>query len=187
MQKIGHIPHFISMLRKGWLLRIGAVLMRRVCLVNDLDERCANNKRFEHPTLARYLQKFVSIWAALPKANQDYRVSGNSYVRNCLKAMNFEVKTQAHSSAIENFEELVNYFDLSLREIEKSLTNFAIIYNATDEANLNSEYLLLTTFICIIKVIEPGIYQKLSHKKMDYEELLNKAELAKLKAKYWHD
>ena len=101
--------------------------------------------------------------------------------------MNFEVKTQAHRSAIENFEEMVNYFDLSLREIEKSLTNFAIIYNATDEANLNSDYLLLATFICIIKVIEPGIYQKLFHKKMDYEELLNTAGLGKLNARYWDE
>ena len=136
---------------------------------------------------ARYLQKFVSIWATLPKANQQHITSGNSYVCNCLKAMNFEVKTQAHRSAIENFEELVNYFDLSLREIEKSLTNFAIIYNATDEANLNSDYLLLATFICIIKVIEPGIYQKLFHKKMDYEELLNTAGLGKLNARYWDE
>lgn len=136
---------------------------------------------------SRYLQKFVSIWATLPKSNKQYKASENSYVRNCLKAMNFEVKTQAHNNAIENFEELVNYFDLSLREIEKSLTNFAIIYNATDEGNLNREYLLLATFICIIKVIEPAIYQKLSRKKMDYEELLKRAGLGKLSASHWDE
>ncbi len=33
-------------------MRIGVVLMKKGRLVNDLDKRCANTKRFAHPTLA---------------------------------------------------------------------------------------------------------------------------------------
>lgn len=33
-------------------MRVGAVVMRKVCLGSDLDERCAKYKRFAHPTLA---------------------------------------------------------------------------------------------------------------------------------------
>ena len=136
---------------------------------------------------SRYLQKFVSVWTSLPKSNQDHRVLGNSYVRNCLKAMNFEVKTQAQQDAIGYIEELVNYYDLSLREVEKSLTNFAIIYNATEECNIISEYLTIAIFLCVIKVIKPEIYNKLSRKKIDYPELVKSADLTRLKAHYWDE
>ena len=136
---------------------------------------------------SRYLQKFVSVWTSLPKSNFDHQSLGNGYVRSCLKAMNFEVKTQAQHDAIGYIEELVNHYNLSLREVEKTLTNFAIIYNATDECNLNSEYLTLAIFLCVIKVIKPEIYNKLSRKKIDYPELVKSADLTRLKAQYWDE
>ena len=136
---------------------------------------------------SRYLQKFVSVWTSLPKPNFDHQSLGNGYVRSCLKAMNFEVKTQAQHDAIGYIEELVNHYNLSLREVEKTLTNFAIIYNATDECNLNSEYLTLAIFLCVIKVIKPEIYNKLSRKKIDYPELVKSADLTRLKAQYWDE
>ena len=136
---------------------------------------------------SRYLQKFVSGWTSLPKPNYDHQSLGNGYVRSCLKAMNFEVKTQAQHDAIGYIEELVNHYNLSLREVEKTLTNFAIIYNATDECNLNSEYLTLAIFLCVIKVIKPEIYNKLSRKKIDYPELVKSADLTRLKAQYWDE
>ena len=136
---------------------------------------------------SRYLQKFVSVWTSLPKSNFDHQSLGNGYVRSCLKAMNFEIKTQAQHDAIGYIEELVNHYNLSLREVEKTLTNFAIIYNATDECNLNSEYLTLAIFLCVIKVIKPEIYNKLSRKKIDYPELVKSADLTRLKAQYWDE
>lgn len=136
---------------------------------------------------SRYLQKFVSVWTSLPKSNFDHQSLGNGYVRNCLKAMNFEIKTQAQHDAIGYIEELVNHYDLSLREVEKALTNFAIIYNATDDCNIISEYLTIAIFLCIIKVIKPEIYNKLSRKKIDYPELVKSADLTRLKAQYWDE
>jgi len=134
---------------------------------------------------AKYLQKFVSIWTTLPKSNDKINPNIKQYVRSCLTAMGFEVKVQANNDAIYFFEEMAIYYDLSLREIEKSLTNFAVIHNATNEGNLNLEYLMVAIFLCIIKVIKPEVFQKLSRAKLEYEQLIKLAELGSLKEQYW--
>ena len=136
---------------------------------------------------SKYLQKFVSIWASLPKSMNQHISVPKSYLRNCLSRMEYEATTQAHQNAIQNFEELVEFYDLPLREIEKSLTNFAIIHNATDEGGLNSVYLLLAVFICITKVISPETYQKLSRKKITYTQLIKETGLERLSADCWDD
>lgn len=136
---------------------------------------------------SKYLQKFVSVWATLPKSNDQTNPNIKNYLHNCLKAMNFECKTKANVNAVDVFEELAVFYDLSLREVEKSLTNFAIIYNSTDEGNLNIEYLYIAIFLCIIKVIKPEVYLKLSTARIDYEQLSNLVELKKLKNRYWGD
>lgn len=134
---------------------------------------------------SRYLQKFISVWASLPKSNEQNNIAIKTYVRNCLKAMSFETKTNANVNAIDTFEELATYYDLSLREVEKCLTNFAIIHNATNDGDLNIEYLNMAIFLSIIKTIKPDIYHRISRKNIDYNELLTKAKLQDLKASYW--
>ena len=136
---------------------------------------------------SKYLQKFVSVWATLPKSNDQINPNVKNYLRSCLKAMNFKYKTQAHQNTIDVFEELAVFYNLSLREVEKSLTNFAIIYNLTDEGNLNVEHLYVAIFLCIIKVIKPEVYSKLSIARIDYEQLAQLAELKMLKNRYWVD
>ena len=134
---------------------------------------------------SKYLQKFVSVWAALPKSKDQTNRAIKNYLRNCLKAMNFETKTQANVNAVDIFEELASHYNLSLREIEKSLTNFAMLYNVTDDGNLNLEYLHIGIFLCILKVIKPEVYHRISRTKIDYDQLVNLAELKNLKSQYW--
>ena len=136
---------------------------------------------------SKYLQKFVSIWASLPKSMNQHISVPKSYLRNCLSRMEYEATTQAHQNAIQNFEELVEFYDLPLREIEKSLTNFAIIHNATNDGELNEDYLLLAVFICITKVINPETYQKLSRKKITYTQLIKETGLEKLSVDWWEN
>ena len=136
---------------------------------------------------SKYLQKFVSIWASLPNSMNQHISVPKSYLQNCLTRMEYRAATKAHQNAIQNLEELVEFYDLPLREIEKSLTNFAIIHNATDDGDLNSDYLLLAVFISVIKVINPELYQKLSRKTITYNQLIKEANLERLSAHYWHE
>ncbi|MCI5120858.1 MAG: hypothetical protein D3908_06655 [Candidatus Electrothrix sp. AUS4] len=102
---------------------------------------------------AKYLQKFVSIWTGLPKSKDRYSSVPKIYLQNCLDRMGYQSQTSSQQSVIELFEELVEYYELSLREIEKSLTNFAIIYNATD-GKLNEDYFWISIFISILKLLD---------------------------------
>ena len=66
---------------------------------------------------SKYLQKFVSIWASLPKSTNQHISIPKNYLRNCLKRMEYKATTQAHQNAIQNFEELVEFYDRSERHV----------------------------------------------------------------------
>lgn len=136
---------------------------------------------------SKYLQKFVSIWTSLPKPIDKYNSVPKKYLRNCLKRMGYEIKTKEQQVTIEVFEDLISYYDLSLREIEKSLTSFAIIQNITG-GSINHIYSWLSVFISILKSIKPSVYQKLSRNNITYSDLLIEASLTDLEDDdWWHD
>jgi len=133
---------------------------------------------------AKYLQKFVSIWTTLPKPEEEYNSISKKYIKNCLNRMNYEITSSTQETAIDFFEDIASYYDLSLREIERSLTSFAIIYNAT-EGKLNEKYSLMSVFLSVIKSIKPDIYKKLSNNNISYRELLLDTSLENLEADWW--
>ncbi|WP_413729141.1 MULTISPECIES: P-loop NTPase fold protein [unclassified Shewanella] len=135
---------------------------------------------------SRYLQKFVSIWTSLPKSNDRYSSVPKKYLQNCLSRMDYQLQTRTHQLTIEFFEDLVTYYDLSLREIERSLTSFAIIHNATD-GNLNIDYSWISVFVSVVKATRPNVYRKLANNSITYEDLLDEASLRELKADWWED
>ena len=135
---------------------------------------------------AKYLQKFVSIWTTLPKLNDRYSSVPKKYLQNCLSRMEYQQQTTIHQLTIEFFEDLATYYDLSLREIEKSLTSFAIIHNVTD-GNLNIEYSWISVFLAVTKATRPNVYRELANNSISYDDLLDKASLRELKANSWKD
>jgi hypothetical protein len=144
--------------------------------------RCEYGRKVD---AARYLQKFVSIWAILPKPVDEYSSVPKKYLQNCLSRMDYQIKTSQDQSTIRFFEDLITYYNLSLREIEKSLTSFAIIHNATD-GKLNADYSWITVFVAVTKATRPDVYRKLANNSITYDVLLEEAALVKLKADWWH-
>lgn len=128
----------------------------------------------------KYLQKFITVWATLPKSSPDYRKSIREiYVGNCLNRMGYPTHTNSHDQAKNLFEELVRYYDPSLREIEKCLSNFAIIQNTTD-CRLEGYRQYMSVFLSILKARQPDVYRRLSDEKMGYDELVEEAGLNEL-------
>lgn len=134
---------------------------------------------------AKYLQKFIHIWTGLPKSADEYRSTGKTYLSNCLSRMEFELKSDNQKQAIDLYGQLIDYYQMSLRDIERSLTNFSIIINLND--NLNIDYLELSVYISIIKVLYPTTYKKLVLSSISYSEVIEATELQKLKIDYWKD
>lgn len=125
---------------------------------------------------SKYLQKFVHVWASLPKNNNDGNYDVKKYLLDCLKRMNFQIETSEQQDGKKLYEELVAYYNLSLREIERSLTNYSLIHNMIGR-KLGYHYQLILVYLSIIKVIKPKSYQKLSNNSISYEQLISETLL----------
>jgi len=134
----------------------------------------------------KYLQKFVTLWASLPKNTENRNCDAKVYLSDCLSRMEMEITSQSQSSGVEIYEELVVFYNMSLREIERTLTNYAIIHNMTD-GNLVSDYQWMSVYLSIIKVLFPSTYRKLSNESISYGELVIETKLENLVASWWGD
>jgi len=114
-----------------------------------------------------YLQKFVHVWVELPRDIQKHYSHGRTYLNKCLKDMGFK-RTQENNEAIRLYEELIDYYRLSFRDIERSLTNFALIENLTN-GRLSHTYYYLLVFLSIIRTIMPKLYLKIKQGQMQYD------------------
>lgn len=133
---------------------------------------------------SKYLQKFVTIWSSFPNSRDSITSVPKTYLHDCLHRMEYKSQTEAHRGMISFYEELVAYYNLSLREIEKSLSSFAIIHNITS-GELNTDFAWLSVFIVVIKAIKPNIYRKLSSNSISYDDLLEEASLKDLNVDWW--
>lgn len=136
---------------------------------------------------SKYLQKFVHLWAYLPKRkksqlsdNFDYDIV--TYIVHCLNNMKFYIDSNREKSEklaneiVEFYKNIAIYYNLSLREIEYSLTNYSIVHNITG-GNLNFDYQIVLIYLSIIKVIKPIVYQKILCNRISYQEIVKETNL----------
>lgn len=97
------------------------------------------------------------------------------------------VRTQANDLAIDLFGNLIDHLRLTFREIERSLTNFAIVENAVAGRLGNDDYELLV-FLSIIRATKPDLYLKIKQGKINFggvDGLYAEADLEGLKPEEW--
>ncbi len=135
---------------------------------------------------SRYLQKFIHLWVDLPKQRDQTRSDSVIYLHNCLNRMDFEVETSSQQYSIRVLEDMIKYYNLSLREVERCLSCYAIIHNLT-KGELNSEYILISIYLCIVKCRYPETYKKLADGRASFEPVFEETELHYLKEEYWEE
>lgn len=126
-----------------------------------------------------YLKKFINLWLSFPNNIDNYRSNKKIYINNCIHKMGGEFHHRSEPLAINTFAELSEHFNLSLREIEKSLTNYAVIYNSFGKS-IDNQYKLLIPYLSIIKTKYPSIFKKLSNNNITYNDLLIETSLDSL-------
>ncbi len=125
-----------------------------------------------------YLQKFINIETEIPKK------TGSQYHNNDIAKYNkrlFELhkneKWRADSIDISKYlEVLAKHFNLSLRELERAYTNLAVFYASYTGGEFKLS--LILSFLAVIKVKEPSVYDALLHQRITYEELCHKTRLS---------
>lgn len=122
-----------------------------------------------------YLQKFVTIEVALPKksaaANRDSDL--RTYTKQLYKAHELKLNG-AESAAIDCISLLAQTFDMSLRQLERAFTNVAIVYSSIPERGYSP--VLPICFLCILKVIEPGLFSRLNAGKLSYRIMVEELQ-----------
>jgi len=117
-----------------------------------------------------YLQKFINIETALPKRAGDSYV--NDISRYCKRLFDLhEIQTWGDQSHLySSIDMLANYFNLSLRQLEKVFTNIAIYYASSSENQLRITPVI--AFVSVIKVVNPKLFNDLSRNNVTLQELV---------------
>ncbi len=136
---------------------------------------------------SKYLQKFISIWTSLPKIKSKFESNQKVYTEYCLSAMGFPDQTNAQDNAKKWLIELLEYYKPTLREVEKCISNFAIVHNSSNSSNLSAEYLIVSIYLSAIKVLFPETYLLVSLEKINYQDLIKQTNLDGLLDKYWQE
>lgn len=125
----------------------------------------------------KYLQKFVHLWLALPRKSDQHDDYGVKYVRHAMQAMCKPGENIFNQEAIKFIEELVRYLKPSFRDIERTLSYFALIQNMAGNEPFRSSYQLMVAFICYLKATNPHLIEKIVHQKINSDTLLKEAGL----------
>jgi hypothetical protein len=122
-----------------------------------------------------YLQKFIHIETTLPK-RAVYRGENdlNIYSKRLLELHAFEHWGDG-SQILQCMSPLAAHFNLSLRQLEKTYTNLAIIYSTSAKDHLR--LVMVITFIATLKVVKPSLFRKLSVSQITYEDLVQQLGL----------
>ncbi|GAA6154457.1 KAP family P-loop NTPase fold protein [Pseudoteredinibacter isoporae] len=134
---------------------------------------------------SEYLQKFVSIWTTLPRTIDDGKSIPGKYIVDCLKRMEFRLGNIEQDPIYTDLEELASGYQLSFRNLERVLTNFAIVYNSFD-GGLSGNDAQVAFYISIVKVKFPKVYDKLAKNNISYMSLKEETRLDVLQPNfYW--
>ncbi len=129
---------------------------------------------------AQYLEKFVHIWLELPRADTkrfSTQETSEVYFTYCVYRMTEPGETIASTESLETMRHLAIHHKLPLRTIERALSNFAAIYNASGGANILAAYQIALGFMCVLKAMSPAAFQEFSTGRPSPEDALRSAGL----------
>lgn len=127
-----------------------------------------------------YLDKFVHLWTRIPESIAGDYTHSKKYCQKLLDAMDAPHSLRYQKSAIETMEYLVGYYELTLRQVERALTNYAIFINQTEDG-VGPVHLQVAVFFSILKVIMPDVYQKIGNDITSSDTLIENAKMKGMK------
>ena len=121
-----------------------------------------------------YLQKFINIETTIPKKTDDLYYDRDivQYNRRLFKL--HQIQTWG-DPVLEYLEALAKHFNLSLRQLERVYTNLAIFYATSAKNKLR--VVPIASFLAVIKVIEPSVYEELFYRRISHRDLCAKTRL----------
>lgn len=137
--------------------------------------RCVYGSNIDAHT---YLQKFINIETTIPKRVTDRHSNDlDAYITRLLHL--HELETWDDDNLIHDcLSSLGRHFSLSLRQLEKTFTNLAIIYSTSAKNHLR--LVPIITFISTLKVVRPKVFNQVMLGEISYAELSSEIKLDNL-------
>ena len=127
-----------------------------------------------------YLQKFINLEVRLPKRLGDlYQTDVSKYTRRLFQLHQFEA-FGAERYLIEPTEFLANHCNLSLRQLEKVLTNLVLFYSSITKKEADVSFAELIVFLTVVKVIDPALFERCRTGHATAQEIRNRPEFSTL-------
>ena len=141
-------------------------------------EACVRNE-YGAVDASQYLQKFINLWVSLPKNQAFGHYDVKTYLSFCMARIGMKAENSNKQGWVEMFEELIIHYNVSLREVERCLSNFALIRKIYDK-DFSMPYRWMSAYLSIIKVIYPDEYKRLATSNIEYSELTKATNLTTL-------
>ncbi len=122
-----------------------------------------------------YLHKFINLWLTLPKKSDEYYDSNSEFIKYALSQMLVGDEKINNEQCTRTFMDIVKYFPISFREIERMLSYFSILHNMAGEASYYSNYQYMMAFVCYIRAVKPNLLNNINEKSID--EILSESGL----------
>ncbi|MNJ38675.1 hypothetical protein D3C77_335270 [compost metagenome] len=113
-----------------------------------------------------YLQKFLTIEAAIPKVCDDNSSIISKYCYHLAHAL----EIPDNSDAPQLFEAIGEHLSLTLRQLEKCFSNYML---ALASGNFRSSSTPLLVALCTIKSTNPSLFKNLQRKDITYTKIFN--------------
>lgn len=150
------------------LFSVKSVAFLLVIHKQQLEEaiRCVYGNNIDAHT---YLQKFINVETSIPKrVSERYSNDLESYIKKLIQL--HEITTWGDDRDILGcLVPFAQHFNLSLRQLEKTFTNLAIIYSTSTENHLRLVPIIV--FIAVVKVVNPNVFGNLLLGRISFSNL----------------
>lgn len=125
-----------------------------------------------------YLHKFVNVWLQMPRATEEYNDNGYQYLQYALNSMCSREELNKNPEMLADLSAIVKYYRPSFREIERTLSYFAIANNMI--TGTYSTYVQgLIAIVCYLKACKPIALMPVNGQ-ITYEQIATSAEFGKI-------
>ena len=122
-----------------------------------------------------YLQKFINVETGIPKRTEHRGNNDiNKYIKHLWNVHSFEAWGD-QQNVVDCLDVLANYYNLSLRQIERVFTNIALLYSISSKNRLRLVPVIV--FLSVVKVIDSDTFKEIADGQINYQKTVEKLQL----------
>lgn len=121
-----------------------------------------------------YLQKFIKLWVTIPRKFDRSNIDAEAFIKHAFQKIHIDGDNSTTTAyAMDVISELAKSNNSSYREIERTLSFYALIRNMTSSTVNCKYYQQLITLICFIAACKSDVLDQIRCNSIDADGILN--------------